>query len=1348
MITPQNIAALNEDGFGDGWYVVPYYNGGISFDERLNVTGNARIVLDKLSRLTLTKGISVPSEMSLTIYTGNKDEYLRGVLIADASGEYGCAGIGGNNDGNDAGSIAIYGGEITAKGGNYAAGIGGGNRNTGSWGGGAGTIVVGDGVIAAQGGYGGAGIGGGANGYGGTVTISGGTVTATARSYTTTSSSMGGKNFGDGGAGIGSGRDSYGCQVIITGGTVVAEGSALTYDEPHRSTDHPEYDYRSVRTNCSASIGYGYHATAKGEVKIEGGNITAYAFGKDGYAVGNSAYKEGGGLACDVALYTTAKVALNGAAVEKSNSVDMRMAALCTTTCDSRNVVMLAVNISPCDHSSAIKRGLSDKCSVTCPYCAYSEEHGADAHTFEYKHDDAQHWQVCTLGGYMLNNQKYDHVYDAGTGMCACGAQGMKVEFSAGAGTGSKDPLWVSKGEYTLPDSTGFTAPSGLEFRGWYVNGDTRQVYAAGSSITITADTTLTAVWSGSWAELQNQINNPPEIVSGTDGGASIDNPASESATLTVGSSDVQVKATFAPIAATGMRLSSHEYEINEGESKTLVIPIFIPGNVRGWVTMQSSDTSIAEVDSNGKVTARKPGTVTITATTAKNATTLTATCTVTVNHVHSLTKVEKKAATCDTAGNTEYWTCDECGKLFSDKDGTTETSQAATVIAALGHDIDDHDFYHPEDDDYEQDWYPKSYVEAKAATCTEAGNITYWVCLRCNKYFADPVGMRQLSKAEVLIPAGHTLVHVEGKDATCTKDGNLEHWKCTTCGKLFRDSAGTTQISTADVTIPAAHTPGELKTENIKIPTCTKSGSYDLVGYCTVCEKELTRLHQTSAPLGHDWNEGVVTKAATCTEDGETTYTCKREGCGQTKKEAILATGHKWGAWTTTTEATQDAPGVETRTCENNSSHTETRTIPAGNHTHHLTHVEVKAATCTEAGNIEYWVCDQESDACHRCYSDANGTQSIDDTVVIPAAHTWDEGTVITPVGCTTEGEMKYTCSKCNATKTEVIKPQGHPLAAFADKYEVITPASCAYGGYQYKVHYCTACGEVQHSQLMRIAALGHDWGAWTQTKAPTCTEAGEEQRVCANDATHVEARTVEATGHTPASAVHEHEVAATCTESGSYDEVVYCADCKTELSREKKTVAALGHDWDSGVVTKEPTATEPGVRTYTCKNDPQHTRTEEIPAKGADPQPDESQPSVAALAMYRLYNQWSGEHFYTSDDEEFEGLVALGWTDEGTGWKAPETSNTPVYRLYNPYAGEHHYTMDANEKDAIVAAGWTDEGIGWYSDDDKTVPLFREYNPNEFANNHNYTTDKAEHDGLVALGWLDEGYAWYGLK
>lgn len=144
-------------------------------------------------------------------------------------------------------------------------------------------------------------------------------------------------------------------------------------------------------------------------------------------------------------------------------------------------------------------------------------------------------------------------------------------------------------------------------------------------------------------------------------------------------------------------------------------------------------------------------------------------------------------------------------------------------------------------------------------------------------------------------------------------------------------------------------------------------------------------------------------------------------------------------------------------------------------------------------------------------------------------------------------------------------------------------------------------------------------------------------------------------------------------------------------------------------------------------------------------------STPTLAAeseeVEMYRLYNQATGEHFYTANVEEKNTLVVGGWKYEGIGWIAPENGDA-VYRLYNPGNQDHHYTLSDNERDTLIRIGWRDEGIGWKSDQSKRTPLYREYNPNAKTGNHNYTTNLAEHEALVKLGWHDEGIAWYGVK
>lgn len=150
-----------------------------------------------------------------------------------------------------------------------------------------------------------------------------------------------------------------------------------------------------------------------------------------------------------------------------------------------------------------------------------------------------------------------------------------------------------------------------------------------------------------------------------------------------------------------------------------------------------------------------------------------------------------------------------------------------------------------------------------------------------------------------------------------------------------------------------------------------------------------------------------------------------------------------------------------------------------------------------------------------------------------------------------------------------------------------------------------------------------------------------------------------------------------------------------------------------------------------------------------GAGEKPAEDVPTLEnAVAMLRVYNPNNGEHFFTSDANERDSLVAHGWIDEGIGWYAPTNrQEQPVYRLYNPLAGEHHFTVLANERDSLIRSGWINEEVGWFSDPDQRVPLLRAYNPYSFTGTHNYTVDHAEHSALVYMGWIDEGVGWYGV-
>ena len=137
-----------------------------------------------------------------------------------------------------------------------------------------------------------------------------------------------------------------------------------------------------------------------------------------------------------------------------------------------------------------------------------------------------------------------------------------------------------------------------------------------------------------------------------------------------------------------------------------------------------------------------------------------------------------------------------------------------------------------------------------------------------------------------------------------------------------------------------------------------------------------------------------------------------------------------------------------------------------------------------------------------------------------------------------------------------------------------------------------CNECGEVVSTEA--IAALGHDFGDYIVTKAPTCTEAGEETAKCSRcEAT--DTKELAALGHDFGEYVVTKE--ATCTEAG--EKTAICTRCG-EVG-EKEAIAALGHAFGEYVVTKEATCTEPGEETATCTRCGEVV-TKAIPAIGHD--------------------------------------------------------------------------------------------------------------------------------------------------
>ena len=192
-------------------------------------------------------------------------------------------------------------------------------------------------------------------------------------------------------------------------------------------------------------------------------------------------------------------------------------------------------------------------------------------------------------------------------------------------------------------------------------------------------------------------------------------------------------------VAVKSVTVSPKTLDLEVGQTGTLtatVKPDSATDKTVTWTVTKGSD--VVSVDANGKVTALKAGSATITATAGGK----TAACKVTVKepaHVHDAkVTVEAAASTCEKQGWEAYYKCSVCGAVV-DKDG-----KAAQIVylPLAAHKLTE--------------------TKAVPATCTEDGTEAYWTCSVCEKMFADKDGKKAI-KAPVKIDAlGHDIVENE----------------------------------------------------------------------------------------------------------------------------------------------------------------------------------------------------------------------------------------------------------------------------------------------------------------------------------------------------------------------------------------------------------------------------------------------------------------------------------------------------------------------------------------------------------------------------------------------------------
>jgi ribosomal protein L37AE/L43A len=90
------------------------------------------------------------------------------------------------------------------------------------------------------------------------------------------------------------------------------------------------------------------------------------------------------------------------------------------------------------------------------------------------------------------------------------------------------------------------------------------------------------------------------------------------------------------------------------------------------------------------------------------------------------------------------------------------------------------------------------------AATCYENGNLEYWYCDVCGQAWLDEAGKLNTNLMSVVLPMAHApATHVEAKAATCTETGNIEYWLCEVCGQAWLDEACTRNTNVLAVVLP-----------------------------------------------------------------------------------------------------------------------------------------------------------------------------------------------------------------------------------------------------------------------------------------------------------------------------------------------------------------------------------------------------------------------------------------------------------------------------------------------------------------------------------------------------------------
>ena len=353
--------------------------------------------------------------------------------------------------------------------------------------------------------------------------------------------------------------------------------------------------------------------------------------------------------------------------------------------------------------------------------------------------------------------------------------------------------------------------------------------------------------------------------------------------------------------------------------------------------------------------------------------------------------------------------------------------------------------------------------------------------------------------------------------------------------------------------------------TLNTKAKTVTAGKSFTLSMPGVKSKLSVTNGDKKALKVTRKTNNSFTVKALKGTKKpvslkiklGKKTYTCK---------VTTKCKKHNYDKGKVTVKPTCTKRGRKTYTCKDCGQfyHKTLKTLD-----HNYKSTITKAPTCTSEGEKKY-----TCKACGKSYTE----------VMEKIAHNYVSA-VTKEATCTEEGTVTYTCSSCGDSYTKSVVAMGHAY----DEGVVTKEATCTEDGV--KTYTCGVCGATYNEA---ISATGHTWNEGTIIKEPTCTETGLKQATCTVCGVENDALEIPKTPHTYESKVIQNQ---SCTA----DEITKdtCTVCGQE--KERVTKKATGHHFDNGTITKQPTCTETGLKTFHCTNEGcTETREESVAATG----------------------------------------------------------------------------------------------------------------------------------------------------